>query len=236
VRAEARHRLKEDRFAIATQETIHWTVEHRNKLVLSAVIVGAVLALALGGWYYLRRQDQAASIAMGQALRTYQAPIISAGSSPEPGMTSFPSAQERAKAAQVQFRNIAAKYSHTRNGEIARYFAALADNDLGNTAAAEKELKEISEVHNADLASLAKFALASQYKTSGQDAKAIDLYKQLIAHPSRTVGKAEAQLELASLYAAKQPAEAKKIYEEISKDNPATAAAQIAQARMQDLK
>ena len=74
--------------------------------------------------------------------------------------------------------------------------------------------------------SLAKFALASQYKSSGQDAKAIDLYKQLIAHPSRTVGKAEAQLELASLYAAKQPAEAKKMYEEISKENPASAAAQ----------
>ena len=48
--------------------------------------------------------------------------------------------------------------------------------------------------------------------------------------------KAEAQLELASLYAAKQPAEAKRIYQEISKDNPASAAAQIAQAKMQDLK
>ena len=236
MRAEARHRLKDDRFAIATQDTIHWTVEHRNKLMTAAGIVGVVLVLVLGGWYCLQHQNQQASVAMGQALRTYQSPIVPAGSPSEPGMTTFPSSQERAKAAQTQFRTIAAKYSHTRNGEIARYFAALTDNDLGNTAAAEKELKELSSVHNADLASLAKFALASQYKSSGQDAKAIDLYKQLIAHPTSSVGKAEAQLELASLYAPKQPAEAKKIYEEISKNNPATAAAQIAQARMQDLK
>ena len=102
--------------------------------------------------------------------------------------------------------------------------------------AAEKEFKEIYGSHNQDLAALAKLALANQYRNSGRDAEAIALYKQLIEHPTRSVGKAEVQFEMAALYKSKQPAEAKKIYEQIRKDNPAGPAAEMASAQLQDMK
>ncbi len=51
------------------------------------------------------------------------------------------------------------------------------------------------------------------------------------------VSKATAQLELAGFYASRQkPDEAKKIYEQVEKENPATEAASLAQRRATSLK
>ena len=55
--------------------------------------------------------------------------------------------------------------------------------------------------------------------------------------PTLVVSKATAQLELASFYESRQkPDEAKKIYEQVQKENPATEAASLAQRRVAALK
>ncbi len=213
-------------------ETVSWAVEHRKNLIMGGAAVAVVLALVLGGWTYLQNREQLASAQLGHALRTFEAPIVPPGTPPQPGVTTFPSIKERAQAAEPEFRTIAAKYGLTRSGELARYFAAITDIDLGNTAAAEKELKDIAGAHNKDLAALAKLALASVYRNSNRDSDAIALYKDLIEHPTPTVGKVQAQLELAALYASKQPQEAKKLYQQIAKDNPANPAGQLASTRL----
>ena len=75
------------------------------------------------------------------------------------------------------------------------------------------------------------------YRTEKKDPQAIDLYKQLIGKPTALVSKVAAQLELASLYESEQkPDDAKKIYQEIQKENPKSDAFTIAQRRMADLK
>jgi predicted negative regulator of RcsB-dependent stress response len=236
VRAEVRHQLKQDRFAVATAETVSWAVEHRKTLTTIGIIAVIIVAVVLAGYYYLEQQDQAASLAMGTAFRTYNAVIVPAGTPPQPGMMSFNSVQERAKAAQPLFQSIAHKYPHTRTADIARYFAALTNLDLGNTAAAEKELQELAGAHNQELASLAKLALANQFRATGRDAQAIDLYKQLAAHPTTSVSKVQAQLGLADAYSAKQPDEARKLYQQIQKDNPTSPAAEMAATRLQAMK
>jgi tetratricopeptide (TPR) repeat protein len=236
VRAEVRHQLKQDRFAVATAETVSWAVEHRKVLTTLGVIGAIIVAGVLAGYYYLQQQNQAASLAMATAFRTYDAAIVPAGTPPQPGMTLFNSAQERAKAAQPLFQVVVQKYPHTHNAEIARYFIALTDLDMGNSAAAEKQLQELASAHNADLASLAKFALANQYRNTGRDAQAIELYKQIAAHPTTSVSKAQAQLALAEAYSAKQPDEARKLYQQIQKDNPTSPAAEMAATRLEALK
>ena len=54
MRAETRHQLKQDRFSQATfgaaEATVHWTVEHKTKLIAGAVVIAVVLAASLGGW------------------------------------------------------------------------------------------------------------------------------------------------------------------------------------------
>jgi TolA-binding protein len=241
VRAETRHSLKEDRFSKATlsaaEVTMHWTVEHRKSLIVAGVVLLLLVAAGLGAWFYLQQQDQKASVDFGKAVRTMDAPIRPAGAPAQPGQLSFTSLKERATEAHKQFQTVVDQYPHTRASDFARYFAGISASELGDNAGAEKNLKEVSSVHNSDLAALGKFALASVYRKTNRDKDAIDLYKSLIDKPTGSVSKVTAQMELADLYQEKQqPQEAKRIYEQIQKENPNTEVAQLAQQKLGELK
>lgn len=241
MRAETRHRLKEDRFSRATigaaEATVHWSEEHQSKLIIGALVLAVVLAATFGGWYYLNRQDQKASLLLNQAVRTMDTQLRPAGTPAEPNNPSFASAKERTTEAHKQFQAIADQYPHTRTGEFARYFLGLTSSQLGDNTAAERDLKEVVSSHNEDLSALAKLALAAVYRDSNRTKDAIDIYNQLIAKPTRSVGKTTAQIELAETYSStQQPGEAKRVYEQIQKENPASEVAQIATQRLQQLK
>ena len=65
----------------------------------------------------------------------------------------------------------------------------------------------------------------------------MDVYKQLMDKPTDTISKATAQLALADFYESRQkPDEAKRIYEQIAKENPASEAARLAQQKSTALK
>jgi len=241
VRAETRHQLKQDRFSKVTFEAAesaaHWSVEHQSKLIAAVIAVIVIGGIAFGGWYYLNSQDEKASAEFSTAVRTWETSLRPAGVPPQPGSDSFASAQERATAARKQFQAIVDKYPRTHTADMARYFVGLASAQLGDNAAAERSLQEAAHSSNADLAALGKFALASVYRAENKDAQAIDLYKQLMDRRTLVVSKATAQLELASFYESRQkPDEAKKIYDQVAKENPSTEAASLAQRRIAALK
>jgi tetratricopeptide (TPR) repeat protein len=233
VRTYTRHQLKQDQFAEATRGTLSWAVVHRQKLVIGGIIAAVVLAVVLGGWAWYEKQQQQSGIALARALNTYNAPLRPAGTPATSEMLTFTSAAERARVAHNEFQKIASDYSHAQAGHVARYFAGLTALDMGDAAAGEKELKEVADSSDADIAALAKMALATRYRNSGRAQDAIRLYKEVAEHPTRTVSKAQAQLELAGLYeAAGQTADANKVYQEIAKDDPASPAAQLASSRL----
>jgi len=241
VRAETRHQLKQDRFSRVTidaaEKTVHWSAEHQSKLAIAGLVVLIVAGIALGGWYYLNQQDQKASVEFSQAVRTMDTPVRPPNMPPQPDQPSFASSQERATAARKQFQQIADKYPHTHAADFAHYFIGLTSADLGDNTTAERELQRVASFHNADLSALAKFALASVYRNTNRNLQAIELYKQLIAKPTSTVGKVTAQMELAATYqSANQPLEAKRLYEQIKKENPSSEASQMADAKLQALK
>ena len=241
MRAETRHQLKQDRFSRTTidvaERTVHWSAEHQNKLIVAAVIVLVLAAIGTGGWYYLSQQDQKASVDFSRAVRTLDTPVRPPNMPAQPDNPSFASSKERAAAAHKQFQEIADKYPHTHAADFAHYFLGLTSARLGDNAAAERELQQVASYHNADLSALAKFTLASVYRDTNRNTQAIDIYKQLIAKPTATVSKVSAQMELAAAYqAANQPLEAKRIYEQIQKENPASEAAQLASSKLQGLK
>lgn len=241
MRAETRHQLKEDRFSKATFEaaeaTVHWSQEHQSKLIAGTIGLVVIVAIVFGGWYYIDQQDEKASLEMSDAVRTMEAQLRPPGTPAQPGFASYESSAERSTAARKQFQAIADKYPQTKSGKMARYFVGVISAQLGDYATAESNLQETARASNSGLASLGKLALASLYRAQKKDAQAIDLYKLLIDKPTELVSKASAQLELASLYESEQkPDEAKKIYQDIQKENPKSDAFTIAQRRMTDLK
>jgi tetratricopeptide (TPR) repeat protein len=241
VRAETRHQLKEDRFSKATLQaagkTADWTAENQSKVVAGVIAIVVIAAIAFGGWYYVNAQDEKAGAELSMAVRTLDTPVRPAGVPPQPGTDTFASLQERATTARKQFQAIVDKYPHTHTADMARYFVGLASSQLGDYAAAEHNLQETAAVSNADLAALGKFALASVYRAENKDAQAIDIYKQLIDKPSVVVGKATAQMELASLYGSQNKLDdARKLYDQVAKDNPSTRTASLAQHNKAGLK
>ena len=199
MRSDVRHQLKRDRFAETTTETMHWAVEHRSRLVLYGSVAVAIVLLALTFYAVRRSQEQAAGLALANAMEIYGAPIVPVGTPAQPGITMFNSAKDRSTAANAEFRKIADKYS-TQSGKIARYMEGVTYGEVGDYGNAEKELKDVVSHGNSDLSNLAKFALASVYRQSNREADAISVYQDLEAHPSQSIGKPMADLELASIY------------------------------------
>jgi tetratricopeptide (TPR) repeat protein len=242
VRAQARHQLKQDRFSKVTFEaaerTVDWSAAHKSKLIIVSLIAVVVLAVVFGGWFYISQQDEKASLELGQGVRTLSTSLRPSGTPAQPDFPTFASAQERATQAHKQFQAVIDQYPHTRSAEFAHYFLGLTDEDLGDSASAVRELKPVADGHNGEVASLAKLALASVYRSQQNDKGAIDLYNALIAKPTTTVSKAAAQMELAATYQAEaQVQQARTVYQQIQKENPAnTAAGQLAAEKLQSLK
>lgn len=241
MRAETRHSLKEDKFSRTTIEAagsaVDWTVEHKNKLIVGISVAAVVVLAIFGILFYLNHQDEQASLDLTQAVRTLETPIRPAGTPPQPDFPSFTSAQERSNTARKQLQTIIDKYPHTGTADKARYLLGTTALNAGDNTAAEASLKQVANIHNADLAALAKMALATLYANTNRTKEALDLYKQLADKPTMTVSRVAAQLKLAALYeSSQQPAEAKHIYEQIQKENPGSEAGALAQSKIQELK
>ncbi len=237
MRSYTRHQLKQDAFAASTAETISWAVEHRSGLIAAGVVVVVILAVLGGGWGYITYRDQQASAELALAIQKYSYPVRPPGQPATPEVPSYGSSQERDTIANKEFTRIADKYRFTQSAAMARYFAGVTARDLGDNPTAEKDLQEVADSRYHDIGSLAKMALAAVYHDTHRNLQAVDIYKQLIDHPTVSVGKSAAQLALASLYETMaQPDEAKHIYEQMQKESPGTAIAQIAGQKLQALK
>lgn len=241
MRAETRHQLKQDAFSRVTIDaagrTADWTVAHRSTLIIVTVAVAVVLAAVIGGWYYLRAQDEKASFELSQAVRTMDTQLRSAGTPEQPDVPTFTSAKERAQAATKQFQAIVDKYPHTRTADMAHYFLGVTAATLSDNAAAERNFKEVVSAGNREVAAVAKSALASLYGQTNRVKEAATLYQELINKPTASVSKVAAQLQLAELYQnSNQPLDAKRIYEQIKKENPGAEAGQLATQKLSELK
>lgn len=241
MRAETRHQLKQDAFSRVTidaaEKTAHWTVEHRSTLLISAAIAVIVVAAVVGGWFYLSAQDEKASFDLSQAVRTMDTPLRPAGTPEQPDFPTFTSAKERAQAAQKQFQAIVDKYPHTRTADMAHYFLGVSAATLSDNAAAERNFKEVISSGNREVSAVAKSALASLYGQTNRVKEAATLYQELISKPTTSVSKVSAQLQLAELYqGSNQPLEAKRIYEQIKKENPGAEAGQLATQKLTEIK
>ncbi len=241
MRAETRHQLKQDAFSRVTidaaEKTAHWTVEHRSTLTIAVIAAVVVIAALVGGWYYLNTQDEKASLELTQAVRTMNEQLRPVGAPEQPDFPTFTSAKDRSLAAQKKFQAIVDKYPHTRTADMAHYFLGVTAVSLSDNAAAERDFKDVISSGSRDVAAIAKSALASLYGQTNRAKEAIALVQELINKPSPSVSKVTAQMQLAELYqSSNQPLEAKRTYEQIKKENPATEAGQFAGQKLAELK
>jgi tetratricopeptide (TPR) repeat protein len=221
VQSYTRRQLKQDRFVEATNEAVHWTAEHRNTLIVIAAIAAIAIAAFAGWTFYVSKQEEQASIALGNAVRTANAPIREGEPEPDATNRSFSNYKDRAAAAFNEYQQIADKYPHAQSGHYAGYLAGVAALQKDDTAAAEAAFKKAADTDK-HTAVLAKFALANLYSAQGKTDEAAKNYREVIEADRVAVPKSQAELALAEMYEAKKnPSEAVKVYDQIIKDEQA---------------
>jgi predicted negative regulator of RcsB-dependent stress response len=198
VDTQTRHALKKDKFAQAAADSASWVSGHRSGVLRWVIVGGVALILTVGALIFWSLRSTAADTALGAAMDTYTAPLAQPGLPPGNGI--YATSADRTKAANGQFAAVAQQYGWLPQGTKARYFLGLTDEEMGQNASAETELKAAAGSWDRNLSSLAKRALAGLYRQTARDAQAIEIYNGLVSKPSQTVSAAVAQLDLADLY------------------------------------
>ncbi len=225
--------LKQDEYVTVGTHGLEWAGQNRRSVIVSAAILLAVIVVAVLSIVLYQNRSEKASEAFGAAMQTYQTPLAAPGQQVPPGVKTFASVTERAKASSDQFMQVAKQYSSTPDGKNARYFAGLTYIEAGQNATAEETLKKVAGGWNHDLADLARLALAQMYRQTARDAQAIELYNAIAAKPSTAVPAGVAKLQLADLYMGEnKPEEARKIYAELKDKDGKSAAGVIAAQKL----
>lgn len=232
----SRKELKQDKIAETLVHGVEAVGSHQKQLWM---IGGGVLVilLAVFGWqFYSERQTVKATAELEEAMKIFNARIRAAGEPEEPGETTYGEDKFKYMDAAKKFAEVSAKYSLTRPGQVARYYAGLSYAQVGNFAEARKWLGEVESGRDMEMAALARFQLAKVSAQTGADAEALKLYQALIAKPTNMVPKQVSMMALADHYARKNPAEALKLYTQIKTEFPDTAASDQAEQRLLELK
>jgi predicted negative regulator of RcsB-dependent stress response len=145
-----RHHLKDNEIAQGLARAGDaW--ERNSKTIIQAVGVAALVGVvALGYWYWQRRQAEAASALLAKAMVTANRPVAPAAAPAVPGQpapvvpkNAFPTEAARREAALKEYEAAAAAYPSTAHGLTARLQAASLLAELGRGADAEKQFAEI---------------------------------------------------------------------------------------------
>lgn len=224
---------KDDPLVHTTQIGLDWIAANHGKALRIAIGAVVLILLIVAAGIIYQQRSEAAATAFGNAISVYSTPIADPAQPLPPGMKSYPSAEERAKAANPLFADVAKRYGSTDSGHNALYFSGLTEAEMGNTAGAESTLRKAADLSDSNVAALAKLALANLLAQHNGTSDAIRLYDELSKHPTATVPAAAAQLQLAALYESTgKTADANKIYAQLKAKESATAAGQIAAQKL----
>lgn len=220
---KTRKSLKSDKFAQEMKHGFDFLTEHPDEVKKYGSIAVAVIVIVAGVYYYMRYQADAREKALAAAIQVENAHV---GPAP-PGFLTYPTQEEKDKARAKAFSDLATKYHGTQEGAIAEFYLASDAVDKGNLAEAEKRFQDVMDSAPTAYASMAKLSLAKVYAAEGKDAEAEKLLRDLIAHPTITVSKDEATIQLAIVLGKKNKDEARKMLEPMRADRTAISRAAV---------
>ena len=205
VTKQRKRELKQDKFRDTTTsffEHLGNRLEGQGRTILYALgALVAVLVLFLLFSAYNRSQSEKARAALGRAIDIANVQVAaSPAPTPAPNSTLpvFTSERERSERVVREFEAVANDYGSPQS-DIARYLAATYRLSLDRERAI-KELQDLTNNSNDEVAANAKFALAQARETDAQYDEAANLYKELINDDDRVQSVETLNLRLANVY------------------------------------
>jgi predicted negative regulator of RcsB-dependent stress response len=224
-------------------DKVRETIEHGAEAVLShtqflSIVLLVIIVVAAGyfGWkIYSDRQTAKAQAALDDAMKVFNAAILTPGQPSLPGEITYVDPAQRSQDAEVKLSAVAAKYPSTKPGRLARYYSALCLMDLDKLNQASEELNKLETGSDKELAALANFQKALIAERTGKSDQAIQMLRALVDSGSILVPKPMVQLELAGVLKQSNPKEAVALYQQIKKDYPNTAIADQADQALTEI-
>jgi hypothetical protein len=231
----SRKELKKDEVRETLSHGAQAVFAHQHQIWVYGGIA-LLVALAVLGWrFYTQSQTAKGTAALADAMKVYQARIRTAAEPAQPDETTYVDEKNKYGDAVKKFTDVANRYSRTRPGQLARYYAALSLEKLNRYGEAENDLKALEPSGDESLSALARFKLAQVYDEDGKGSQAVQLYQQLSNKPTLFVPKPVVLLALADHYSGSDPTQAAKLYKQVKDEFPDTQAAQQADERLQVL-
>ncbi len=218
--------LKTDKFAQEVGHTFEFLSEHSSEVRRYGII--AAVLLILGGAYYSysRYQANARQEALAAALRVEDATVGPQQQAAQ--ILNFTTLEEKEKARQKAFGDLAAKYHGTQEGAMADLYLAASAVDRADNVAAERLYKDVIDSAPANYVSIASVALAEVYASQGKIDDAEKLLRKVVANPTTFVSKEEATIHLAEAISATKPKEARALLEPLRAQRSTVSRAAIA--------
>ena len=231
----SRKELKKDEVRETLSHGAQAVFAHQHQIWVYGGIA-LLVALAVLGWrFYTQSQTAKGTAALADAMKVYQARIRTAAEPALPDEITYLDEKNKYGDAVKKFTEVANRYSRTRPGQLARYYAALSLEKLNRYGEAENDLKALESSGDESLSALARFKLAQVYDEDGKGSQAVQLYQQLSNKPTLFVPKPVVLLALADHYSGSDPTQAAKLYKQVKDEFPDTQAAQQADERLQVL-
>jgi len=231
----SRKELKKDEVRETLSHGAQAVFAHQHQIWVYGGIA-LLVALAVLGWrFYTQSQTAKGTAALADAMKVYQARIRTAAEPALPDEITYLDEKNKYGDAVKKFTDVANRYSRTRPGQLARYYAALTLEKLNRYGEAENDLKALESSGDESLSALARFKLAQVYDEDGKGSQAVQLYQQLSNKPTLFVPKPVVLLALADHYSGSDPTQAAKLYKQVKDEFPDTQAAQQADERLQVL-
>ena len=215
--------VKNDEFKEQVWHGIDFLKHHTDDLKKYGGIALAVLVVAGAIYFYIGHQAEVREEALAHALKLDNASV----GANTAGANHFNTQEEKDKASEAAYREVAAKYPGTQESGISLMNLGQMAVDKGDLKEGEKDFKSVVDSAPSAYASQAALALATLYGIQDRNAEAAKLLENLVKNPTITVSKEEAQLALAKIIAKKDPDKARKILEELQKSRNAVSKAAV---------
>ena len=199
MKKELKQQIKQDELRTGFEHAASWVSVHREEVRVTAIVVVVLALAAVGFGSYRSYQQASAEKAFDEALTIFHAPVAGEPDAAQAGGTVYATAAEKHQKAAAAFAEVAKRYGSSPTGRRARYYAALANLELGKTAEGEAELKELaSGGEDALVRGLARLALADLYRGSGRWDLALEGYRKIVDDAGSAVPRDHALMRLAS--------------------------------------
>ncbi len=183
-------------------------IKNRNRVIYGAVAVVAIIGLCIGGYFYLKSQNEKAQELIGQGVQYVQAQDFDKALKGD-GKT-FPG-----------FIRIANGYSFTDGANIANAYAGICLAQQGKKKEAIPYLEDFSPQNDHSLTPAVLSTLANCYASNNQVDKAIATFKEAAEQADNEALSPFYLLQAGILLESqKKYAEAKEVYETIKNDYP----------------